>query len=130
MSQRTRRLARQAEQLPVADMSEAHYQAWIIERAEERGWVLQFHVRRAQVKGRWLTNTSSPGVPDLWLLRPSTGQLLVLEVKAHDGRPSPEQLQWVASLQLVPGVEAYIVAPADAEHVLAKLARPTPNPDT
>lgn len=124
MSQRTRRLARQAEQLHVADMSEDQYQAWIVERATERGWVLQFHVRRAQVKGRWVTNTSSTGVPDLWLLRPTTGQLLVLEVKAQDGKPSPEQNRWVAGLQRVPGVEAYVVRPSDADAVLAKLARP------
>jgi hypothetical protein len=124
MSQRTRRLARQAEQLHVADMSEDQYQAWIEERAAERGWIQQFHVRRAQVKGRWVTNTSSPGVPDLWLLRPTTGQLLVLEVKAQDGTASPDQRRWIAGLQRVPGVEAYIVRPSDAEHVLAKLARP------
>lgn len=105
-------------------MSEAHFQAWIIERASERGWVLQFHVRRAKVKGRWMTNTSSPGVPDLWLLRPSTGQLLVLEVKAHDGRATADQRRWVASLQRVPGVEAFIVAPADAQAVLDRLAAP------
>jgi len=125
VSQRTRRLARQAEQLPVADMSEAQFQAWIVERATELGWRLQFHVLRSQVKGgRWVTNTSSPGVPDLWLLRPSTGQLVVLEVKAWDGKPSDEQKRWVAGLQRVPGVEAYIVGPADAEAVLRLLARP------
>lgn len=130
MSTRTRRLARQAEQLPARDMSEDQYQAWIVEKATTAGWVLQFHVRRAQVKGRWLTNTSSPGVPDLWLLRPSTGQLVVLEVKQEQDGTSAErraqQAQWIAGLQAVPGVEAYVVRPTDAAEVLALLARPRP----
>jgi hypothetical protein len=125
MSARTRRMARQAEQLPTTDMTEAHYQAWIIEKATAAGWVLQFHVLRSQVKaGRWVTNTSHPGVPDVWLLRPSTGQLVVLEVKKHGGQPTPDQLAWVAGLQSVPGVEAYVVGPADAADVLDLLARP------
>jgi len=124
VSQRTRQLARQAEQLPAADISEDQFQAWVIERATAAGWVLQFHVRRAKVKGRWVTNTSSAGVPDLWLLRPSTGQLVVLELKAWDGKPSDEQKRWVAGLQKVAGVEAYIVSPRDADAVLRLLARP------
>lgn len=113
---RNARLARQAAKLPLREMSETQYQAWIVDHATTNGWAHQFHVRRAQVKGVWLTNTSTPGVPDLWLLRPP--QLVVLEVKAWDGKPSPEQLAWIAGLQQVPGVEAYVVGPADAAEVL------------
>lgn len=120
------RLARQAEQRPVQEMTEAQFQAWVIVKAKAAGWQLQFHVLRGQVKGQWLTNTSTRGVPDLWLLRPSTGQLVVLEIKAHRGRPTPEQLAWIAGLQQVPGVEAYIVRPTDARDVLDLLARPYP----
>lgn len=109
-------LARQAAKLPVRELSEVQYQAWIVERALEHGWAHQFHVRRAQVKGVWLTNTSTPGVPDLWLLRPP--HLVVLEVKKWGGRPSPEQLAWIAGLQQVPGVEAFVVDPTDAADVL------------
>ena len=119
------RKAAKTQAMPLREMSEAQYQGWIIEQAQAAGWVLQFHVLRGQVKGgQWVTNTSSRGVPDLWLLRPSTGQLVVLEVKAWRGRPTPEQLQWVAGLQSVPGVEAFIVGPADAADVLDLLARP------
>jgi hypothetical protein len=106
-------------------MTEAQFQSWIIEKATGAGWVLQFHVLRSQVKGgRWVTNTSTPGVPDLWLLRPSTGQLVVLEVKAQAGRTRPEQKRWIAGLQKVPGVEAYVVAPRDAPAVLRLLGEP------
>lgn len=105
-------------------MTERQFQAWIAVRARERGWRLQFHVLRAQVEGRWVTNTSSRGVPDLWLLRPTTGQLVVLEVKKWGGRPTPEQNEWIAALQQVPGVEAYLVSPRDAEQVLELLGPP------
>lgn len=123
------RLAAQAEAVDLRDMTEAQFQAWIVERATSAGWVLQFHVERSQVKGgRWVTNTSSPGVPDLWLLRPSTGQLVVLEVKRQRDSTRPEraaeQARWIGGLQTVPGVEAYVVRPSDATEVLHLLARP------
>jgi hypothetical protein len=122
-----RRRARVAAQLPLTDMTEAQFQAWVVEKATQAGWVLQFHVQRAQVKGgRWVTNTSTPGVPDLWLLRPATGQLVVLELKAQRGRATPEQQAWVAGLQQVPGVEAFIVRPSDAPELLHLLAAPNP----
>lgn len=119
-------------------MTEAQYQAWIVKHARRQGWSLQFHVLRARVKeGRWVTNTSNPGVPDLWLLRPETGQLVVLEVKKErDGTSEQrrrQQERWVAGLQQVPGVESYIVRPSDAAEVLALLAWPyraTPKPAT
>lgn len=126
MSARTRKLLAEAEQLPIADISEAAYQTWIEHTATGLGWALQFHVRRSQVKGRWVTNTSSPGVPDLWLCHPGHGALLVLEVKAERGAPSPEQLQWIASLQRVPGVRAYVVRPSQAPKVVGLLADPKP----
>lgn len=127
------RLAALAESLPALDVTEDQYQAWICERATEAGWALQFHVERAQVKGgRWVTNTSTPGVPDLWLLRPTTGQLVVLEVKRQRDQTSAErraqQAAWVSGLQRVPGVEAYVVRPSDARDVLDLLARPRPHP--
>lgn len=128
---KAQRLAAQAEAVDLCDMTELQYQAWIVQKATAAGWVLQFHVERSQVKGgRWITNTSTPGVPDLWLLRPSTGQLVVLEVKRQRDKTDPkraaEQAAWIAGLQLVPGVEAYVVRPSDANEVLHLLARPRP----
>ena len=121
-SDRTWRLYRRARgKDDLRDLVEDEYQAWIEVMARRRGWALQFHVRRAQVKGAWITNTSSPGVPDLWLVRGD--RLVVLEVKSQRVTPSPEQLVWVAALQRVPGVDAYIVKPSDADDVLALLAR-------
>lgn len=104
---------------------EARFQKWIERYARARGWTLQFHVLRGRVRGgRWVTNTSSSGVPDLWLIRPSTGQLVVLEVKAPGGRSTPEQEQWIAGLQAVETVEAYVVRPADVDEIVALLDSP------
>ncbi len=118
------RLDREAARLPAREISEKQFQAWVVNRARERGWTRQFHVLRAQVQGRWLTSTSTPGVPDLWLLRPP--QLVVLEVKSWGGKATPEQIKWIAGLQRVPGIEAFVVSPADAAEV--RTARPTLNP--
>lgn len=121
------RLVEQAERLPARNLTEKQFQAWIVRRARERGWTRQFHVLRSQVKdGRWTTNTSTPGVPDLWLLRPP--QLVVLELKRWGGKPTPDQAKWIAGLQKVPGVEAFVVSPADAQDVLDLLA-PLPRPE-
>jgi hypothetical protein len=119
------RLVAQAERLPARNLTEKQFQAWVVRRARERGWTRQFHVLRSQVQGVWVTNTSAPGVPDLWLLRPP--QLVVLELKRWGGKATEEQAKWIAGLQKVPGIEAFVVSPADAEDVLDLLAWPSPS---
>lgn len=121
-SDRTWKLYRRARSKDdLRDLVEDEWQAWIEVMARRRGWTLQFHVRRAQVKGAWITNTSSPGVPDLWLLRGAPApRLIVLECKSERGRTSDEQLAWIAGLQAA-GIPAYIVKPSDAAEVLALL---------
>ena len=108
-----------------ADLSETEWQEWVVARATERGWEVCHH-RPAMVRGRWITNTSSPGFPDLTLLRASTGQLVFLELKRERGsKMKPGQAEWIAGLQQVPGVEAYIVKPSDAADVLELLGPPS-----
>jgi hypothetical protein len=41
---------------------------------------------------------NSPGLPDLVLLHPETGQLLFVELKSATGRIRPEQQQWIDAL--------------------------------
>lgn len=106
--------------MPAREISEKQFQAWVVRRARERGWARQFHVLRAQVQGVWVTNTSAPGVPDLWLLRPP--RLIVLELKRWGGKATDEQSAWIAGLQKVPGVDAFVVDPGDAADVLDLLA--------
>lgn len=117
---RADRLADQAEKLPAREISEKQFQAWVVRQAKTRGWTRQFHILRAQVQGSWVTNSSTPGVPDIWLLRPP--RLVVLELKRWGGKATDEQSAWIAGLQKVPGVDAYVVDPGDAADVLDLLA--------
>lgn len=98
------------------DMREDELQSEVEYLAERNGWRF-FHVRKSQVRqGHHVTNTSVSGVPDLFMVRPPL--LLVLELKSQSGRASIEQLDWITDLQHCgPGVEAYVVRPADWPHL-------------
>lgn len=116
--------------LPYTDVTEAEFQRWVVAKAKKAGWMVNHTYRGRTTKGAWRTNATARGFPDLTLLRPSTRQLVFLELKAPGGKPTPEQLAWAAGLQRVPGVEAYVVSPGDANDVLALLARPRKHDST
>lgn len=79
--------------------------------AEANGWRV-CHVFPSRGRdGRWLTSTSSPGFPDVWMVRP--GQLVVLELKGRKGRPEDGQAEWIADLDSVAGVTARFAGPDD-----------------
>jgi hypothetical protein len=119
-----RRLARL-----ITDMTgdaEGPYMKAIMELGKAYGW-LSMHVARSLVnrggQKHWVTNTiGTPGPPDLWMVNPRLGALLVLETKSRRGKATAEQLAWIAALQTVTTVEAYVVGPRDAHDVLAILA--------
>lgn len=90
--------------------------------AEAHGWrVCHVYPSRGR-DGRWVTSTSSPGFPDVWLVR--TGRLVVLELKSRDGRPRPGQPEWIADLATVPGVISRFAGPDDWPAVQAILTEP------
>lgn len=66
--------------------SEAEFQAAVVDLATLRGWLLfhDFDSRR---------NTA--GWPDLFMIHPRTGELLVAELKTHKGRVSKRQQVWI-----------------------------------
>lgn len=100
---------------------EDEFQRYVLAVAEQEGW-LTCHVRRSIMSdGRILTATSSPGFPDLVLVRPP--QLVFLELKSHRGKPSPDQRVWIRSIQACDGSEAYVVRPGDWREILRLLAR-------
>lgn len=71
-------------------ISEAQFQAQVVEMAEWLGWRTYhpFDSRR-----------SNPGFPDLTLVR--DGRLVMAELKDDTSKPTPEQLAWYADLLLV-----------------------------
>ncbi len=82
---------------------EAGYQTQLVTLARALGWTLMHHCRPARrADGRWSTPIEgNPGYPDLVLVPPEKGLLLFAEVKATDGKLSPEQRVWLEGLAAV-----------------------------
>lgn len=104
-------------------MSEAEWQAQVIELAHWLGW-RHLHVRRSIGKGKkWVTATNCPGWPDLFLWnvqRPQRG-LVALELKSATGEPTPEQLEILEQLA-ASGVRTMVAYPSDIDAVKALLS--------
>lgn len=84
-----------------ADWSETVYQA-----AKRRRW---FAYRVLNSKG------STPGVPDLWLMRPP--RMVYAELKDETEPPTAAQVACMALLRLYPWVEVYLFRPQDWDEV-------------
>ncbi len=107
-----------------APISEADFQRQVVELARRLGWMTCHTYRTRTAKGAWRTSTTAVGYPDLTLLHPGKRRLVFLELKTDKGKPTAEQLAWIVGLQSVPGVEAYIVHPAEWDDVVDVLTHP------
>lgn len=58
----------------------------------------------------WTSIKSAPGYPDCTLVRGE--RLIFAELKTERGKLTPAQVDWLAALGRVPGVEVYIFRPA------------------
>ena len=97
---------------PKREVSEAVFQAQVVELARILGWTVN-HTRRSIGKGqKWTTATSVVGWPDLTLI--GHGRALYRELKSERGKLTPEQ---VAVLQLlrVNGQDAEVWRPSDLD---------------
>lgn len=101
-------------------MTEAQLLASVIERAEWTGWRVM-HPRPARErdrrtgKDRYVTpvqGTWARGYPDLTMLHPAAGRIMVVELKSADGRLSPEQRDWLDWFRAC-GVDARVWRPDD-----------------
>ena len=104
---------------PSLDADEAAFQAKVIQFARDAGWLVNHTYRGRTAKGAWRTNTTAPGFPDLLMLR--NGRMVVLELKMPGNHASDEQNRWVGLFQTVPGVEAFVVYPADWPEIVELL---------
>jgi hypothetical protein len=104
-------------------VTEAEFQAQVIEIAKFRGWMVM-HQRPAQMaSGRWITAVQGDvGFPDLVLARPVAGDVIFAELKKEGGRVSPKQKLWIRTLMLA-GAEAYIWYPSDLTEIITRLSR-------
>lgn len=83
----------------------------VTELAELLGWTWA-HFRPARTEHGWRTPVSGPlgaGFPDLVMVR--RDRLLMVELKAHDGRLTPAQRDVLELLR--PATEVHVWRPAD-----------------
>lgn len=96
-------------------LTEAEFQGQVVELAGILGWH-HLHVRRSIGKRNGAsahqTATNVKGWPDLLLWREGSHRLVAAELKSEKGRPTPEQLEVLASLERS-GVETHVWRPSD-----------------
>jgi len=87
--------------------TEAQCQAAIIEAAQLGGW--RVHAERPARQGDgWATPIQGDrGFPDLVLVR--SGVMLAVELKRRPHKLTDGQPEWLAALDQVPGVEAFVL---------------------
>lgn len=105
-------------------MSERLFQNQVISLAKLYGWRTFHPADNRPIRtrdGRVRKQAVVPGFPDLTLVRDST--LIFAELKAEKGRVTPAQVEWLAALENVPGVETYIWRPSDFDAINARLSQ-------
>lgn len=104
--------------------TEAPFQQQVTQLARFYGWDLIFHapdnIPRQTRSGRVVKQHVAPGFPDLVMVRQP--ELLVVELKAEDGRVSKDQVIWLNALAAC-GVETHIWKPSDFDELHERLAR-------
>lgn len=100
-------------------VSEAEFQAAVVELAEAQGWLVYFVPDSRQVAG------TGKGFPDLVMVKRFAGYgavLVVGELKSMKGKPTPEQKEWLASFAGVPGVKAFLWKPVIWDEIVSILS--------
>lgn len=101
-------------------MTEAEFQAQVVELAGITGW-RHLHVRRTIGRGRkWTTSTNLAGWPDLLLWRP--GRIVAAELKSDTGQVTAEQEAVLASLADA-GMETFVWRPSDFDAIASTLGK-------
>lgn len=99
-------------------VTEAQWQSTVLDIATRLRW-RAYHPPRAGVRALGSVRTTTPGFPDLTLVR---GQRLVFaELKRETGKPSEAQDGWLNALSDA-GAEVYVWRPSQLHAVKAVLA--------
>jgi hypothetical protein len=93
-------------------LTEKAWQAQVIDLAKLYGWTY-YHT--------FLSVRSTPGFPDLLLVRPP--RIVIAELKAEGKGATAHQQRWLDLLAACPGVEVYLWRPADLPRVVEVLGR-------
>jgi len=103
-------------------MNETQFQRNVMSLAENLGWET-YHPRRDPRHRSVATGTMAKGWPDLILtrVRCGDGRVIVAELKADDGRLSPEQIRVLDALNM-DAIEIYVWSPKDWPEIERTLA--------
>jgi hypothetical protein len=103
------------------EILEKEWQAQVIDAAHLFGWKIA-HFRPAKTERGWRTpvQADGKGFPDLVLLHPAKGKMLVRELKAEKGRMRPEQTAWLEWFAAC-GVDSDIWRPSDFDRMMVEL---------
>ncbi len=104
-------------------LSEAAFQQRVMDAARHAGW-LCVHFRPAKTqRGVWVTPMAGDkGFPDLALAK--DGRVILAELKSDKGKPSKEQLAWLAAV----GGHGRLWSPENWEAILLDLGVTKPPP--
>lgn len=86
----------------LATVTERQWQAQVETWAKRAGW---------RVYHTWRSIHSTPGFPDLCLVKPP--RVVFMELKSQKGLLSKAQMEWLVALGECSGVESYMYRPAD-----------------
>lgn len=105
-----------------ASISEAQFQAAVIELAQRHRWMVA-HFRPARTANGWRTPVTADGAgfPDLVLAKPGR-PLIIAELKRQGGYPSADQLNWLYTLAKCQGVAVWLWQPSDWPTIEALLS--------
>jgi hypothetical protein len=99
-------------------VTEDDYLRRVLDTATIHGWRVA-HFRPAKTAKGWRTPMQGhPGLPDLVLAR--NGRVILAELKSDRGRPTVDQVAWLAAL----GDHGRLWRPKEWTAVLSELTRP------
>jgi len=106
-----------------ASMTEAQFQALVVDMARVLGWRVAHFRRATMANGRTVTPVAADGAgfPDLVLVHPDGG-VLYRELKTNRGKVAPHQRAWGEAL-VEAGADWAVWRPADWPAVLEQLQR-------
>ncbi len=107
-------------------VSEAELQATVCDLMDAYGWCW-IHNRPGRTRnGSYVTPVSGSGArgwPDLFATRGN--EAVAWELKRMKGRTSTGQIDWLARLDLIPGIDARVIRPSDLDWIEERL-KPDP----
>lgn len=108
---------------PVYKLTEAQWQAQVIQVARTFGWRVAHFRPSIRQSGRWSTAVAADGAgfPDLVLVHNLTGDLIFAELKTDKGTLSEAQVRWGTAIRAGGSNRFEVWRPRDFEAVRERL---------